>query len=110
MQPGICQALEDALDQARKACDEYVIIGARPYFAQIMPNFGALYGEVVSNTYLRGWDRLTPAQERRLIETGWTLPDRPCDPRCPRQDHPNFTRLWVPVTPSRIIAPISSTD
>jgi len=101
---GLEAGLIAAIRDARAECDEYVIVEALPYFVQLMPNFGALYGEVVSNAYLEQADHLNPFQARRLIALGWTAPENPCHPNCPRTDHPNFTCLWHSTTSSHEIA------
>ena len=96
--------LRTAIEGARLRCDEFVIIEALPYFAQLMPNFGAIYGEVVSNVFLEEADYLTARQEAWLLALGWTAPNLPCHPACQRDDHPNFTRLWRPTTRTEEVA------
>jgi hypothetical protein len=96
--------LVTAIDRARVACDRFVIIEAGPYFAQFMPNFRALYGEVVSNTFLDGADRLTFTQDCRLVRRGWGRPGQLCHPDCPSDFHPMYTRIWESAALSRVIA------
>ena len=96
--------LVEVIDMARARCDRFVIVESLPYFVQLMPNHRTLYGEVISNHYLDDADRLTPCQERRLVDLGWRLPGTPCHPDCPAPQHPNFTMTWPSTTPSKQVA------
>jgi hypothetical protein len=100
----IDQRLQEAIEGARRTCEQFVIVEVLPYFVQLMPNFGAIYGEVVSNTYLDPSQHLTEQQEIRLEDLGWLAPGVSCHPECRRTDHPNFTRLWPPTATSRRVA------
>jgi hypothetical protein len=77
---------------------EIVSISVGAYYVQLLFNHDVLYAEAVSNVYLKGPERLSAEQERRLLALEWTKPSVPCDPRC-RRDHPNFHRLWQRKTP-----------
>lgn len=46
--------LTQEIETARRCSDRFVIVESLPFFAQFMPNHRTFYGEVVSNTYLRG--------------------------------------------------------
>jgi hypothetical protein len=99
----ISERLRMTTERVRQQCDHFVIVEVLPYFVQLMPNFGALYGEVVSNAFLDEPQHLTRGQEIRLETLGWTDPRVPCHPSC-HSDHPNFTRLWPPTALSREVA------
>jgi hypothetical protein len=101
---GVVERLVAEIDRARERCDRYVIVESGPYFVQFMPNHRANYGEVVSNHYLRGDERLDPAQELRLFGLGWVAPNVRCHPDCPNDFHPNFTKVWASSVPSGQIA------
>jgi len=100
----IDERLIEEIEVARLRCDRFVIVESLPYFAQLMPNHRSLYGEVISDTYLEGPDRLSPRQEQRLIDLGWGPPGRPCHPACPSSLHPNYSMTWPATTASSHIA------
>jgi hypothetical protein len=96
--------LTEEIDVARACCDKFVIIESLPYFVQLMPNHDTLYGEVISNRYLEGADRLTPKQQKRLVDLGWGTPGAACHSSCSSTLHPNYTMIWPSTTPSDHIA------
>jgi hypothetical protein len=89
----VARQLLGAVEANRVSCEEFVIVEAGVYFVQMLFNRDAIFGEVVSNTYLTGDDQLVAAQEGRLLELGWLPPDVPCHWQC-RRPHPNFHLLW----------------
>ena len=95
----IAKQLHDASDRSRVSCDDFLAIERGRYYAQLLFNRDAVFGEVVSNTFLSGPDRLTTVQEHRLRTLGWTPPGVPCHSRCERA-HPNFHRVWLDATPT----------
>ncbi len=95
----IAKELHIASDRSRVDCDDFLAIEHGRHYAQMLFNRDAAFGEVVSNTFLSGPDRLTAVQERRLQASGWTPPGVPCHSRCERP-HPNFHRIWLATTPT----------
>ena len=91
-----------AVDRSRVRCDDFLVVERESYYAQLLCDRDAVYGEVVSNTYLSGAESLTAAQEHRLTRMGWTPPEVPCHSRCPRP-HPNFHRIWLGQEPTEQI-------
>ena len=98
----IARELLGAVEANRVSCTRYVIIETGVHFVQMLFNWDAIYGEVVSNTYLTGDDRLVPAQEARLLNLGWLPPDMLCHSQCCLA-HPNFHRVWSQQTASQDI-------
>ena len=93
IRPTFAQQLCAVVEAVRWPCDECVAVEAGPYYSQCLFNRDTIYGEVISNMFLDGAERLSPAQERRLLDLGWLPPDAPCHPMCAKP-HPNFHRLW----------------
>jgi hypothetical protein len=100
--PNFAWNLQLVVDAVRGPCDECLIIETSPFYVQCLFNRDQIFGEVVSNTYLKGGDRLLPAQELRLLELGWLPPHEPCHSQC-RRPHPNFSRVWSQEVPSDTI-------
>jgi hypothetical protein len=98
------ERLVNEIDRVRPRCDRYVVVEAMPYYVQLMPNHGSIYGEVVSNAYLTEGYRLNLRQDRRLVQLGWGRPGQSCHPECPSRSHRNYTRIWGSGVPSREIA------
>ena len=95
--------LKEAVESIRVRCDRFVVVESLPYFVQFMPNHKVLYGEVVSNYYLKDADHLSGVQIQRLVDLGWGLPGTSCHPAC-HSPHPNFTMSWPSTTPSATVA------
>jgi hypothetical protein len=88
------QLLSLAVGWGRLTCAVALIVEVGPYYAQLLFNRDVVYGEVVSNEFLSGFDLLTARQEHRLMDLGWHIPGVPCHSACERP-HPNFHRLWT---------------
>lgn len=88
-----------AVEANRVTCDEILILESGPYYAQLLFNHGVIFGEVVSNTFLIGSERLVTSQVDRLLGLGWSSPSTPCHSSCERS-HPNFHRTWLEGEPS----------
>ncbi|HZT97312.1 MAG TPA: YbjN domain-containing protein [Chloroflexota bacterium] len=58
--------------------------------------------EAVSNNFLAGDSRLTPAQERRMTDLGWLRYSSP-----PMKGSPNWYREWAQPPPTRQIAKLA---
>jgi hypothetical protein len=97
----VVDRLEDKLVAVRRSCDEFVIVEAGSYYTQVLCNVDAIYGEMVSNAYLRdtAGPLLTAADEARLVAFGWNAPGTPCHALC-ECEHQNFNRVWSPATPT----------
>ena len=82
-----------AVEVNRVTCAEVLSIESGDYYVQVLFNHGVTFGEVVSNTFLTGPERLTASHISRLLRLGWSSPDTPCHSSCERP-HPNFHRTW----------------
>jgi hypothetical protein len=98
------ERLVDEIDRARIHNERFVILESLPYYAQMIPNIRMIYGEVISNNYLGGMHRLSPEQESRLMDLGWSPPDTRCHPDCESDHHPNYSMTWPSTTLSTHIA------
>jgi len=95
-----------AASLARMALDQYLILSTRParkgattYYVQFAQGGRAGFrAEAVSNSFLSGPERLSPAQEDAMGELGWQFPD----PGATRD--PNFSRQWPMPVPFADIA------
>jgi hypothetical protein len=103
-QPTIEDRLVEEIERARIYNDRYVLVESLPYYAQMIPNDRTIYGEVVSNNYLAGTHRLSPEQESRLMDLGWSPPGTRCHPDCRSDHHPNYSTTWPSTTLSKHIA------
>jgi len=98
----IARWLTQAIEITRADCSKCWIVETGPYYAQLLFNRDTIYGEVMSNAFLFGVDRLVADQELRLVDLGWTCPDEPCHSQCPRP-HPNFHRQWSQDVPTSVV-------
>ena len=90
----IARVLLRAVEVNRVTCEEVLLLESGPYYAQLLFNHGVIFGEVVSNTFLVGSERLVTSQVDRLLDLGWSSPSTPCHSLCERS-HPNFHRAWL---------------
>jgi Putative bacterial sensory transduction regulator len=112
--------LEEGLAAAidRMAVPTFLIISARgtgdkagdfegsEYYVQFgQGGVNGFRAEAVSNRYLAGMSRTSPAQERRLIDLGWLAPN----PNPDSNSNVNWHREWPQPTPSREIAAMAVT-
>jgi len=98
----IARELLTAVEADRVTRDQLLLLESDPYYAQLLFNHGAVYGEVISNTFLAGQEQLAAPQVDRLASLGWSPPGIPCHSACERP-HPNFHRTWPDGTPSERI-------
>ena len=98
----VAEELKRAVQRNRQTCEELVVVESGAYYAQLLFNHGAVYGEVISNTFLAGPEQLAAPQVDRLASLGWSPPGIPCHSACERP-HPNFHRTWPDGTPSERI-------
>ena len=91
------------IGQARSELRQVVILGIGPYYSRMLFNTDVFYGEVISNYYLLEDDRMSPQQERALLDQGWLPPGVKCHHGC-RLPHPNFHRQWPRRTTSADLA------
>jgi hypothetical protein len=107
----VAEELEGRLDTLSLDGDHYLIVEAGPgpvYVQFALQEDGSVYGEAVSNVYLEGEHRLSPAQEAKLAAIGWMKPGED-GPRCSCCDlsPPNFHHTWSPRQGHRIIAQVA---
>ncbi len=88
------EGIEEVLGALCERPGRWVLIaecGPSRYWQALAFEDGALVTEVISNCWLEGEDRMTPAQEQRLRDLGWSSPDPP--------RRPNWTRVEPTTSP-----------
>ncbi len=88
------EGIEDVLGALCERPGRWILIvecGPHRYWQALAFEDGSLVTEVISNHWIEGEDRLTPGQEERLCDLGWSSPEPP--------RRPNWTRVEPTTSP-----------